>query len=640
MKSIRRIYALLIATIIASILYLYNGVSTTHTKLIENLEKIFVLQAGQFAENIEEELKHHIDMNEDLYSYLKRRPTLRKELEHTLSALVTPSFKYVYVLYRDKRGKYRYLLDGSKEDKGLFDQKLDVDKEKWNRCYDTGRDQVLTQKDLEGLWITYLKPILYEGRVHGVIAIDFSTGLPATIAKATRPLENIFLYIFVAIGILLLILLYQTILNIRTKKESIIDPLTSTYNRNFLRDFLKSINPARYQIMMVDIDHFKKINDNFGHKAGDLILREVAEAIKKELREKDRVIRFGGEEFLIFLYREKQECSAAKIISNRLKESIEKRVFTYENMPIHITVSIGIASHPEHFKSVPDAIKHADEMLYIAKREGRNKIVFDKNQSSARVDEKRTIGEVKEALEDGRIVCHYQPIIDLTSGKTVKYEALVRMVDKEGQIVSPYFFLESIAYTNIYTDLTKQVLQIVFQQIKTNRIPISINLNLSDILDNMIYMIILDEIKENLELAEWLIIELLENEHHATIDILKERLLELKSYGVKIAIDDFGSGFSNFSIFQDLPIDILKIDGSLIKDVDNSKIAYSITESITLFAKKLEIETVAEFIHSEEILRIVKSLGIENGQGFHLGKPAETISLDKTPIKQASEISA
>ncbi|WP_457595030.1 EAL domain-containing protein [Hydrogenimonas sp.] len=640
MKSISRIYLFLIATIVASVLYLHHGVTTTHTQLIENLENIFVLQAGHFAQNIEEELKKHTSSKKRLYDFLKERPDLRKELEHTLSALITPSFKYVYVLYRDRKGKYRYLLDGSKEDKGSFDQKLDVDKEKWNRCYETKEDQVLMQKNLEGLWITYLKPIIRNDTVQGIIAIDFSTGLPATIAQATRPLENIFLYIFVAIGILLLILLYQTVLNIRTKKESIIDPLTSTYNRNFLRDFLKSINPARYQIMMVDIDHFKKINDNFGHKAGDLVLREVAEAIKQEVREKDRIIRFGGEEFLIFLYKEKQECRAAEEISKRLKESIEKRVFTYENMPIHITVSIGIASNPEHFKSVPEAIKRADEMLYIAKREGRNKIIFDIENHDRPQSEKKTIGEVKEALEDGRVVCYYQPIVDLRSLKVLKYEALVRMIDRDGRVLSPFLFLDSIAYTNIYTDLTKRVLTIVFGEIKENRLPISINLNLSDILDNMIYMIMLDEIKNNLDLAQWLIIELLENEHHANIDILKERLLELKSYGVKIAIDDFGSGFSNFSIFQDLPIDILKIDGSLIKDVDTSKIAYSITESIALFAKKLEIETVAEFIHSEEILNIVTSLGIENGQGFYLGKPAEKISFDQRSVKQASEISA
>ncbi|WP_457594033.1 putative bifunctional diguanylate cyclase/phosphodiesterase [Hydrogenimonas sp.] len=641
MKSIGRIYLFLIATIAASVIYLYYGVSTTHTKLIENLEKIFVLQAGYFAENIEKELNKHVLLDTPrLYDALKENPHLRKELEHTLSALITPSFKYVYVLYRDPRGKYRYLLDGSLEDKGAFDQKLDVDKQKWNRCYETKEDQVLMQKNLEGLWITYLKPIIRNGSVQGIAAIDFSTRLPSTIAHAIRPLENIFLYIFAAVGILLLILLYQTVLNIKTKKESIIDPLTGTYNRNFLRDFLKSVNPAKYQIMMVDIDHFKKINDNFGHKAGDLVLREVAGTIKNELREKDRIVRFGGEEFLVFLYKEKRECRAANEISGRLKESIERRVFIYEKTPIHITVSIGITSNPEHFKSVPEAIKRADEMLYIAKREGRNKIIFDDKIHEAAQGGKMTIAEVKEALEEKRIVCCYQPIVELQSGRISKYEALVRMVDKNGSMIQPLRFLDSIAYTNIYTDLTKQVLTIVFEQIKEVRMPISINLNLSDILDNMIFTIIEDEIKENLELAKWLVVELLEKEHHGNIENLKERLEVLKSYGVKIAIDDFGSGFSNFSIFQNLPVDILKIDGSLIKNLDTSKVACSITESITLFAKKLEIETVAEYVHSEEILRIVKEIGIENGQGFYLGRPTERIDGQSGGIRQASEISA
>jgi len=160
-KSISRIYFFLIASIVAAIIYLYHGVSTTNTKLIKNLEKIFVVQAGNFAENIEQELNKHVDPDKGLYTVLRENPPLRGELEHTLSALVTPSFKYVYVLYRDDKGKYRYLLDGSREDKGSFDQKLDVDKQKWNRCYETKKDQVLMQKNLEGLWITYLNWRIY-----------------------------------------------------------------------------------------------------------------------------------------------------------------------------------------------------------------------------------------------------------------------------------------------------------------------------------------------------------------------------------------------------------------------------------------------------------------------------------------------
>ncbi len=639
MRPINGIYFLLFTSIILSIVYLHYGVTQTHTKLTDNFEKVFVEQAGQFATNIENELSSLLDSNKTLYTVLKENPSIREDLERGMSFLVTPSFKYVYLLYRDSRGKYRYLLDGSREDKGIFNQKLDVDKQKWNRCYETGKDQILMQKDLDGLWVTYLKPVVNQERVEGVIAIDFSTSLPTTIAEATKPIENIFLYIFAAIGILILILLYQTILNIRTKKESILDPLTGTYNRNYLKHFLKSINPARYQIMMIDIDHFKKINDNFGHKAGDMILQQVAQTIKEEVRKEDRVIRFGGEEFLVFLHKKTLECSAAQEISFRLKERIERRTFMYEDTPIHITVSIGITSNPEHFKDVPEAIKHADEMLYIAKREGRNKIIFDVHKKSVQNSAQKSISEVKEAIENDRITCYYQPIVDLESAKTVKYEALVRMIDTDGKIIAPYLFLDTIAYTSVYSELTKRIIEIVFKQIKRHRIPISINLNLSDILDNMIFAIITDEIQRNIDLADRLIIELLENEHNSDIENLRNRLIELKSYGVKISIDDFGSGFSNFSIFQDLPIDTLKIDGSLIKDIETSKIAYTITESIVLFARKLDIECVAEFVHNEAVRRIVKDLGVTLGQGYHLGKPEPEIE-QKTLMRMASEISA
>ncbi|MCF6200555.1 MAG: bifunctional diguanylate cyclase/phosphodiesterase [Hydrogenimonas sp.] len=637
MKSLKGIYLLLALSITASIIYLHYGVNTTHTKLVENIEKIFVLQAKNFAKNIDEDLKKYIDSNKTLYQTLKEEPQLRAALEHSLSTISTPSFKYIFVLYRDKDGRYRYLLDGSREDKGFFNQKLDVDKNMWNRCYETKEDQIIVHKNLEGLWITYLKPIVRSESVEGVIAIDFSTTLPATINEAIKPLEKIFYYIFIAIGALMLILLYQTILNIKVKKESITDPLTQTLNRNFLKTFLSSIDLAKYQILMVDIDYFKKINDNFGHKAGDLVLKEVAALIKKELREKDKLIRFGGEEFLIFLYREKHNCTAAKIIANRLKERIEKHTFKYEKTPIHITVSIGAASKPEHFKSADEAVKYADELLYEAKREGRNKIVFD-IQNNEKSDKFKTLSEVKEALDEDRVIVHYQPIVDLASYKTVKYEALVRIVERDGKIVPPFLFLDSIAHTNIYVDLTKRILSIVFDKIKEHKISISINLNLSDILDNMIFSMIIEEIKKHEDLAKWLIIEMLETQHYSNIDSLKDRILELKSFGVKISVDDFGSGFSNFSIFQDLPIDILKIDGSLVKDVNHSKVAYSITESISLFANKLDIEVIAEFIHSKEILYIVKDLGILYGQGFYLGKPQESIDTKKSIL--ASQTSA
>ncbi len=362
-------------SILVSITYLYYTVSHTQESLHNNLEELFIIQAKHFSENIENEIKEKISNN--LYAHLRDDDSLRGEIQNSISMLITPSFKYIYVLYRDKNGKFRYLLDGSKEDKGEFDQKLNVDKENWNKIYITKEYNVILQKDIKNLWGTYLRPIFYGNDVAAIIAIDFSAELPESISMVMRPIQHIFLYVFTSIALLLFILLYQGIVAIKTKKESFTDELTQTYNRSFLRDFLKKIDSSKYQILMFDIDFFKKINDTYGHEAGDYILSEVAQTIKKVIRDDDVVVRFGGEEFLIFIHKGIDDEELTKDIAYRLRKSIEKREFGYNKTPIKVTASIGVTLHPQNYKSISEAIKKADEMLYIAKEKGRNRVVLD-----------------------------------------------------------------------------------------------------------------------------------------------------------------------------------------------------------------------------------------------------------------------
>ena len=607
-----------------ALIYLFISIDKTQDELNSNLESIFIKQAKRFSNNLDKELKYHI--KKDIYKTLSKNRTLRETIEHSMSVMIGSSYKYIYVLYRDKSGNYRYLLDGSKKDKGEFNQKLNVNKKKWDKVYEMGKEGFLDQSDLENLWITYLKPVIISDRVEAVIAIDFSMKLPKNISDAIQPLHHTFYYIFLTIGIMLLILLYQSMLNIKTKKDSVTDPLTNAYNRNYLRDLLLKINIQNYQIMMLDIDHFKKVNDSYGHKAGDFVLYKTATIIKEEIRDRDILIRFGGEEFLVFIYRDSENMLLAKKIAERLRLRISNQIFNYEDSSMKVTISTGISCSPERFKSVSSAIKYADEMLYIAKNHGRNRVVTmpikkDYNQA---VDIK-SIHEFKEALEDNRVTCYFQPIFRLQDRKVIKYEALVRMIEKSGEVVLPASFLENVMRTNIYRDMTKQVLNIVFKKIKEKEITISINLNFSDILDNDIYELIVLEIERNSSLASWLVVELLEYEMIEQMDLIKERLLKIKSYGVKIAVDDFGSGYSNYTVFQTLPIDILKIDGSLIKNIKESEISKKITKSIVLLTKELGIETVAEFVHSEDVLEVIQSLEVTEGQGFYLGKPEAII---------------
>jgi len=625
MQQTSKIYIFVFLSIVFAIIYLFFATNKIQQELNTNIEKILVQQAESFAKNIEKELHKHID--QDPYLELKDKPLVRRHIEDALSIIVNDFFKYVFVLYRDSNGNYRYLLDGSLE-KGRFNQRLNVEKKYWDRVYSTKSAVVIKQSKLESIWISYLQPVIFDNRVKAVVAIDFSTELPASIYYAIEPLKHIFLYIFISIGILLTILLYQTLLSFKSKRESITDALTQTYNRNFLRELLGKINIAEYQIIMLDIDYFKQINDNYGHKAGDIILAKTAQIIAQEIRKDDFLIRFGGEEFLIFIKRGKNSKKLAFEIAQRIRTEIENTSFEYENKTIRITVSMGITCEPEHFKSISLAIKNADEMLYRAKREGRNKVVSKYTHNTKQtpgLEKRKSINEIKAALEEDRITCYFQAIINTNDNKVAKYEALARMIDTDDSIVLPYLFLDTIIHTNVYNDFTKKILELVFEKIKSKKVAISVNLNFSDILDNTIYNIILDELQSHKALTQWLTIELLEYEVLEEVSLIQERLLKIKSFGVTIALDDFGSGFANYTVFQTLPLDILKIDGSLIKNIDTSEVSYKITHSIVILARELGITTVAEFVHSKEVLDIIQELQIDQAQGFYLAKPSPDI---------------
>ena len=623
MKPIKQIYMLLFLSMIIAISYLFYSTKNIQTTLNDNVESIFIEGAKSFAYNIDAEIKKHI--KSDPYRELKENPQLQNRMQHALSILADDTFKYIFVLYKDKHGNYRYLLDGSK-DKAHFNQRLSVDKALWNKVYNQHTPLLIHQNKLDNLWLTYLLPVIINNETKAIIAIDFSTALPNNIYTAIEPLNQIFIYIFVAIGLLIMILVYQSLLSIRIKKDSITDPLTLAYNRNYLRDFLKTTDIGKYQIMMIDIDHFKKVNDNYGHKAGDYILSSTAQIIQKEIREDDVFVRFGGEEFLVFVKKTNNDLQLAYAIAQRIRTKIEISLFSFESKDIRITLSIGITCQPEQFKNTSLAIKHADKMLYVAKREGRNQVISHINEDYKELEtHKKSINDVKEALEEDRVICFYQAIYSAKTDQVIKYEALVRIEEKDGSITLPFEFLETIMYTNIYNDMTQCVLNRVFKEIKRIKMDISVNLNFSDILDNKIFNLIIDELESNKEFSSWLVIELLEYELLEEISIIQKRLLQIKEYGVKIAIDDFGSGYSNYSIFKQLPIDILKIDGSLIKDIDHSDTSYKITSSIATLAQELGIKTVAEFVHSKAVLQSVKKLPIDEVQGFYLAKPSPNI---------------
>ncbi len=228
---------------------------------------------------------------------------------------------------------------------------------------------------------------------------------------------------------------------------------------------------------------------------------------------------------------------------------------------------------------------------------------------------------IKNAIHCSKIVSFFQPIVDNNTQKIVKYESLVRLITEENKILTPFFFLEAAKKGNYYYKITNIVLEYSFIILAHCNVDISINLSALDIEDKKTRETILKLLSLNKKDAKRVIFELLEDERIKDFDIVEEFISTVKTYGVKIAIDDFGAGYSNFERLLKYQPDILKIDGCLIRNIETSSYSQSVVKSIVTFAKEQNLQTVAEFIENKKIYKIVKDLGVDFSQGYYFGKP-------------------
>ncbi len=239
----------------------------------------------------------------------------------------------------------------------------------------------------------------------------------------------------------------------------------------------------------------------------------------------------------------------------------------------------------------------------------------------------RTIHMIKSALTDSRIVSFFQPIIDNRTKKIIKYESLVRLIDDNSQIILPSSFLETAKKSNLYFQITKEVLNHSFEKLNLYKVDISINLSAIDIEQDNIRELIFSLIKKHKKVAKNMVFELLEDEEVRDFEVVGDFIKKVKSFGVRIAIDDFGVGYSNYARLLKYQPDILKIDGSLIENIDNEDcFCLSALKSIVTFAKEQNIKTVAEFIEDETKFNIVRELGVDYSQGYYFGKPKPLIT--------------
>ena len=411
-------------------------------------------------------------------------------------------------------------------------------------------------------------------------------------------------------------------LNRSLQEMLVTDSLTKLKNRfSFSQDKQSFKEPV---LILINIDGFKNINEFYGNSFGDKVLIEFSKKVQLAAfqilnTKKSYIYRFGSDNFGILF--EKDSLDLAKT-AKRFLEKLDNIKIAIDGIEVDIFTSLGISSSKKRlFETAEMALKRAKQDLtkkfYIFSKEIDKTKEIEKNLNQLK--------ELKFAIRENKIVPYFQPIIDLKTKKTVKYEALARIVKDDNTIVYPKDFLPAAKSSKLIGDITKIVLQKTIKKIVETKNHFSVNITYEDIEDEEDRKEILKIISKNRDASQYLTIEILEDEQIANYALYDNFINEVKLYGCHVAIDDFGSGYSNFDRVLKLKIDTIKIDGSLIKNIDKDKKSLLVVSTIVDFAKKANIEIVAEFVHSKEVLETVKNIGIDQGQGYFLGKPTPII---------------
>ena len=415
------------------------------------------------------------------------------------------------------------------------------------------------------------------------------------------------------------------------------DPLTRLSNRDALQQTLKQIH-ARYErqngtysILLLDLDRFKLVNDTYGHAAGDSLLKKLATEMTQSLRPYDNLGRWGGEEFLCVL--PNTDLQGGIDSAERFRELISQHYVQIESQRVQTTASIGVANFPHDGKDVSEILRVADAMLYEAKRAGRNRVASSRNQEGNILSIAR---QLEEAIAADDIVPMYQPILDLHSGEIVGQEALARIRTKQGSYLEASKFIEAALHLQmthkIDHTITKQtILHCSNRVIKQGLSPLPHFVNVSagllrhaDLVEDIFAtaMCQCQACGDRLGPQKPLVIEITEQQLLSDVNEAKRILQPFLDFGLRLAVDDFGSGYSSLHYLADLPITFLKIEGSLVKRVTHDKKVRAIVKGIQNIADDLGLTTIAEYVEDQDTLNALRDLGVNWGQGYFFGRPA------------------
>ncbi|HTS53088.1 MAG TPA: EAL domain-containing protein [Burkholderiales bacterium] len=422
------------------------------------------------------------------------------------------------------------------------------------------------------------------------------------------------------------------------------DGLTGLPNRVLMQDRLhQAIGQARrgggqVALMFIDLDRFKTVNDSFGRVIGDTLLRRVAERLTSCLRDTDTVARLGGDEFTIML----PDAGNAQVVSEVAQRVLSEfsRPFSDGEQELYVSASIGISLFPRDGSDPDELLKHADRAMYSAKEAGRNSYRYFTEELNREVREKVMLESgLRRAIERGELRLLYQPIIDLATNRVVGVESLVRWQHPSLGLIPPAKFIPVAEESGLIVPLGEWVLGAACKQLRAWQregfaLQVSVNVsprqfhhrNLADVVVAVTTESGVDPKLIQVELTESAII----HDAEASISTLER----LKSYGMSISIDDFGMGYSSLSALKRLPLDILKIDRSFVRDINTDSNDAAIVRAIIGLARSLGIEVIAEGVENDTQLSFLNQYGCNYAQGFLFGKPLSPEAFAEHMTKQ------
>ena len=468
------------------------------------------------------------------------------------------------------------------------------------------------------LWATIKAKKIWKGIVRGVDKKGVEHYLQNTIMPVLDETGNTLEYICAHFDITDLILKERLI------EQHFKDELTGFGNREALFHRLRMDECAKL-LILINVVEFSEINDYLGYDVGDELLKQVAHFLMKTFDDyQDVVFRINGDEFAILLV--SQDCKVFRSIRDKIKRlihNLEKKVFNIKGYEVVLRLNVGVA------EGISDEIyRQSHVALKEAKTEHKAVVFYDINQAlkTKTRENLQIIQKISTAIEYDRIVPFFQGIYDNTLHKITKYEVLMRLQEEDGSYLSPYFFLAQAKKTRLYEKLTKIMIHKSFEYLKDFEVDFSINLTKGDILSISVKECLYETIKKY-NCAHRVILEIVESEGIENFSEITTFIREAKQLGCRIAIDDFGTGYSNFVYLVKLEVDIIKIDGSLIKDIDTNETSAMTVETIISFAKKMGYEIVAEFVDKEAIQEKLLSLHVDFSQGYLFSKPSPIIHL-------------